>query len=403
MSESQVLWRQKPIAKEMEEYFASIEDLFEAALEFKPRQSIADRLMGPAVVSILFSLIPIIPAALWGIIQWRFAHLAFSIKGLTILIHSFSAWWGLCFTLAALALAVLIAVDSKRGTRAAPDLLSGAAFRFALCYAAGRELERFTKNKLSKHTELALQYWRKLRGVLGSMFSPVGAIDPRFGYVYENVEFPPQNEYGIEVVETAMIRTVHRPKFRSFFSEVLAFEGEYQWFKLSPTTLRIVNALDSLIVKVPGRIQDKKDIRSLAEVFFRLALYLYTTIPEVSKGDGPDGAENDGSEKALLSFVEVIEPMSVYLAERQPLVGKDKARSKAVLLGASICGLFVTENQLVKFFAWWAMVQMLTFGGVAVAFHYVPALKPELMISIVLPTPLLVAAAALAAPLRGKS
>jgi hypothetical protein len=272
-----------------------------------------------------------------------------------------------------------------------------------LCYATGKELEKFTKNKLAKHTQLAHQYWRRLRGMLESMFGSIRALNSRSIHFYEVMEREGLVPYLAEDTDPIAIRERARPRIRSFFSQVLAFEGKYSWFKLSPSTSRIVNAFDSLIVKVPGRIKDKKDIGAVAEVFFNLASYLYTTIPELSNEDGR-GRDNsdDRSETALLSFVEAIEPLSAYFAERQPLEGKDKVKSKVVLLSAWIFGLFVSENQVVKFFAWWVMVQLLTFGGVAVAFHYVPNLKPELIISIVLPTPLVVAAAALAAPLRNK-
>jgi hypothetical protein len=163
-----------------------------------------------------------------------------------------------------------------------------------------------------------------------------------------------------------------------------------------------VNAIDSLIVKIPGRIRDKKDIRAVSSVFFGLASYLFTTIPELSEeaGSVEGGSSN---EAAILSFVEAIEPLSVYFAERQPLVGKDKVKSKVVLLGAWVFGLFISENLLVKFFAWWVMGQLLAIGGVAIAFHFVQNLKPELAVPILLSTPCVVAAGALATQARGKA
>ena len=61
-------------------------------------------------------------------------------------------------------------------------------------------------------------------------------------------------------------------------------------------------------MKVPTRLRDTKDIASLADVFTRLASYLYTQIPELFdlKADETVKLE-ELREKLLLSFCDVIE------------------------------------------------------------------------------------------------
>jgi hypothetical protein len=108
-------------------------------------------------------------------------------------------------------------------------------------------------------------------------------------------------------------------------------------------------------------------------------------------------------EQSLLRFAGSLEGLSFYKPEQRPLEGKEKVRSKLVMIIAWIDGLFVHETPIVKFIVWWALGQAIVLIGLVVARHYVPDLKLDsTLVSFAIGTPLVVSAAALAGAFRNK-
>jgi hypothetical protein len=169
-------------------------------------------------------------------------------------------------------------------------------------------------------------------------------------------------------------------------------------------TSRILEALYSVPLKITGRLKDKKDLSSVTSALSSLAGYLYSAIPEISGTERHSSAEmEEFGERSLSRFVEAIEPLTLYIAEPQPLRGKERAKFKIAAVIAWIASLFCHENLLLKFSVWWILTQTLVIAAVFSASRYVPGLKLDsTLISLIVGTPLLVSAAALAGPLRRK-
>jgi hypothetical protein len=193
-------------------------------------------------------------------------------------------------------------------------------------------------------------------------------------------------------------------RYRSLFPQIELLRLSHSWFRLEPTTLKILNAFNLLNSKIAGRLKDKKDLRAVIDILDHLETYLYSAIPEISSTEHQTSKEIEKlGEQALSRFAEAIEPLPVYRAEVRPLEGKEKVTFKFAAAIAWIAALFGHENLLVRFFSWWVLIQTLVFVCLSVAWHYVPSLKwDSSIVSLSIGTPLVVAAAALAGSLKKK-
>jgi hypothetical protein len=109
------------------------------------------------------------------------------------------------------------------------------------------------------------------------------------------------------------------------------------------------------------------------------------------------------SERSLLRFAEIIQELPPYVPERRKLGQKEKATVKIADMLTWVVDLFAHENPLLKFIFWWTLIQCLVLASVITASHYVNSLKfDSTLVSLIIGTPLVVAAAALAAPARKK-
>jgi hypothetical protein len=279
--------------------------------------------------------------------------------------------------------------------------------RFALCYATVQELDRFAKNGLLKHAERALNYWTQLpKRILKMLDVPGGgwgssALSPDY-FAYSaahsggTAELAAKNSLTFTEAGDFLIP--------SLFPEVYYLQQRYAWFKLEPTTSKIMNALCTLPWKITTRLRDRKDVSSVASSVLHFASFLYTLIPEVSStGRHSDTELAAAGEQSLLRFADSLESLSFYRPESRPLEGKEKVRSKLAMAIAWLVELFVHETPIVKFIVWWALSQAIVIFGLVVAHHYVADLKPDsTLVSLVIGTPLVVSAAALAGAFRNK-
>ena len=71
-------------------------------------------------------------------------------------------------------------------------------------------------------------------------------------------------------------------KYLSWFPQIDMLRISHPWFKLEPSTMKVVDAFNSLSLKIGGRLKDKKDIHAVAMFLSQLAIYLYSIIPELS-------------------------------------------------------------------------------------------------------------------------
>jgi hypothetical protein len=296
-------------------------------------------------------------------------------------------------------------IDDTRSKRKVKDNLGKASMRFALCYAIVHEIDRFAKNRLSKHIERATDYWMQFGPLLTQMLNP---LTEGRSHQSMNVTFLASpdldEEASAKLIARGFIPTSGFVRYRSMFPQIDMLRQKHTWFKLDTTSARILNAFNSLPLKITGRLKDKKDLSSVAAILTNVAAYLYTTIPEISSTELHGTAEiTNLGEQSLIRFTDELETLSVYDPEPTPLEGKEKVKSKFVIAVAWIAGLFSHDNLLFKFSAWLVLSLALVIVALSTAWHYDPGLKLDsTLISLIVATPLVVSAAALASPLRRK-
>ena len=266
------------------DYFSSIEDSFEVTLSIPEANNTGDWILPTAVLTSLLTLIPVVPSVAWFVFTRIFAPGTLVIHGRAIPVASFWFWY---FSLAIIivALTALVILKESRGSKAREEQikkqsergLGTAATRFALCYALADEIDRYTKNHISKHIEQALTYWHSLLRSLGLLFGSGRVI-----ILHEPVDF--------DTIDARAIQGRRLPiddrRRGLFFGEIERLEINHSWFKLEPNTRRIVNALDTLPEKISGRLKDKKDLFLVGDALRNLSRYLYSVIPELSSEDG---------------------------------------------------------------------------------------------------------------------
>jgi len=191
---------------------------------------------------------------------------------------------------------------------------------------------------------------------------------------------------------------------RSFFSRILRLSSDFGWFKLAPSTARIVAALDSLLIKVPTRLRDTKDIAALTDVFARLSPYLYTQIQELFDVKADEAAKLDElRESLLLLFCDAIEPLPAPPPKNRRRSAPTPSKSRFGQICTWIVSIFDSDLLLLRFFSWLALSSVLVVAASILLMHFVPKLKVENVITVALATPFAVAAGALAAQLRKRS
>src|SRR5271165_4743045 len=99
--------------------------------------------------------------------------------GKHIPIQSFWFWY-LAFSILFGALAwFLVSTGERRDKRRDEQSLDYAPMRFALCYATVQEVDKYSRNHLAKHIELATKYWRLFLPQLRMLLNPARRVNAR--------------------------------------------------------------------------------------------------------------------------------------------------------------------------------------------------------------------------------
>ena len=384
-------------------YFASIEDAFENELQLAEQQGLVERSVVPFTFFAVLSVIPLFPLTAWLLIHFARPSWRPIVFGLAVPAQSFFLWW-IFFVFASLPCAVLVNwLDNRRIARTAAEHLGGPLMRFALCYAAANEIRNFAKNRLPKHLGLARDYWKQLRPMLARMLNlHAYRVVSRSLEVSHVLSVEPEDDLSADQLDSGISLGSWMSIPRSFFPQIAMLQKRHHWFKLDPQTAKIVDAFDSLSSKISGRLQDKKDLPAVASVLNDLAQFLYSMIPEVSGVEGREEAEITAfGEQSLLQFADDLTGLPAYRPEPRPLERKEKVKSGFVIAASWFANLFCHDNLLIRFFVWWGLAQGLVVVATIVASHYISSLKADsTLVSFIVGTPLLVAAAALAAAWR---
>lgn len=390
---------------EMGEYFSSLQDSFQSSLHSVHEEDSLQSALVWTIIASVFSVIPLLPLIIWGGIRYFASGWTAAVKGVPLPVQSFLFWWALLGVISIAVAVGLNTIEKRRSKRREAETLDAAPMRFALCNAIAQEIDHYTKNRLPKHIERAGLYWRRLLPMLVRMLNPLDGHFVREAYEVTSIGAPELdiNTIAPELRERGFITGPGLWKYRSAFPQVDLLRTSHSWFKLDPTTTKIVNAFNTLPLKLTERIKDKKDLPAVEAVLRSLSVYLYSVIPEVSSIEDSDSSIKQFGEDSLIQFADSLDHLAPYRAEPRPLGSKEKVTFKFTSAITCIAGLFCHDSLLVKFFSWWLLVQALVVVAIATASHYVAGLKLDsTLISLVVGTPLLVSAAALASPLRKK-
>ena len=380
------------LAAEINDYFSSIEDSFEKSLPPPHRKmNLIGKVVGTIDFIALLSVIPLVPGLIWMTIEHFAPTSSFTVLHHAIRTSSFPLWWFVC-ALVWVPLAIIVnSWNDKRAAKGSKERLDSAPMRFALCFCVVREIDRFTKNRLPKHAEAALHYWRLLMPALFSSFD--------FGIP---IAFHANSDSEQDMPLVRYRRGVAPEMPSIWWAEALT--SSYPWFKLAPGTARIVEGFNSLRKKIRGRVKDKKDLLLVSAVLRNLTAYLYLAIPEISSSEHRTSEDSQHlAEIHLLRFADLLSGLAPYSAEIQPLEGKAKRKFEVAACIDWFVSLFSHESPLIKFCSWWIFTQILVVILLIVASRLISTLRLDsALISLAIGTPLLVSAAALAGPLRKK-
>lgn len=357
------------------------------------QESTGDWAVPTCVILAVLSLVPVLPFAAWSLIHWLFVPRKLVLHGRVIPVESFSFWYAsLCVLFVTLA-TLMIFIDNKRTKEREQQIKQGLdapAMRFALCYSIVQEVDRYTKNRIPKHVERAIEYWGSFIASLRSLFDRLDLSD--IAVVRHRI-----------YLESDIDGSILMGRYLSVLPDVDSLRQSYPWFKVEPSTAKVINAFNGLQLRIPGRLKDKKDLPQVAKVLDNLAKYLYSAIPELSSGERNGRNLQALGERALMEFAEEAEKLPQYREEQRPLASKEKVSRKLVGAFGWSVRLFSHENLLVRFCTWWGFAQALVLVVLRIAFQSVPNLKLDSnLIVFAGGTPLLVAAAALAGAIRKK-
>ena len=362
------------------------------------------------LVLLILTVIPLLPMAAWGLVHWLFAHRSPTLYGRHIPIQSLWFWSLACLTIFGPLALVLTSIGERRDKRRDEQSLDYAPMRFALCYATVQEIDKYSTNHLAKHIGLATKYWRLFLPQLRMLLNPARRGDTRSpAAIPEAVEIATVIESSLDDETLAEIQhhgfagSKGLQKYLSWFPQIDMLRMSHPWFKLEPGTVKVVDAFNSLSLKIGGRLKDKKDIPAVANVLSQLAIYLYTIIPELSSGEHGEERVKVLGEQALVKFADAVQNLPPYEEELRPLATKERASRRVVGIFIWLASLFSHENLLVKFGAWWLLIQVIILLVLAVALQSVTKFRTDsTLLVFAIGTPLLVAAAALATPARKK-
>lgn len=352
------------------------------------------------------SVIPVLPAAIWGLVRWLLNTRRLILDGKHIPIDSFLFWYVALSTVYVAIAWLLISAGRRRDTRRNEQSLDSAPMRFALCYATVREIDKYSKNHLAKHIEQATKYWDLCLPRLRMLLDPVTRIYPRLA-IREGIEVTTIGALDADpeaMAElTSLVGGFATGTYSSWFPQIDVLRMSHPWFKLEPSTIQVIDAFNSLASKINDRLKDKKDLHTIQVVLSYLSTYLYSVIPELSSQE-PEGKNvTSVGQLALMKFAEELKPVPPYRAEQRPLPTKARVSRKLARSFTWLLSLFSHENPLLKFLVWWVLAQVIVFFVLRLALHFSPGMKPDsTLIVFVIGAPLGVAATALASPTRKK-
>lgn len=309
----------------LEAYFQSIKQPFD-----ETRDGLAKDHGSPVFVFLfIFCLIPLIPYTLWKITGRYFSFAVISVWSAKIQLASFWFWWVGLFVISLTVLLIALKVSGVP-SEIKKSWLSPPQMRFAYCYGAVYEIRTYTKNRMQRHIDTALEYL----GKTGNSYSYVPFASPISFSDYASF-VQQHSSFGIEVATSAP------PK----------------WYRLRPETEQILEAFRNFDAKLKDRVKDRKDLPAVETALTFLASYQYLEIPELS--DSTNEARFDEGIQSLLSFAQQMKLLAPYSSEQLKPTPKQKFSQKLFAVCLGTMALFRHQNALVAFSSWLLLLSLL--------------------------------------------
>jgi hypothetical protein len=141
-------------------------------------------------------------------------------------------------------------------------------------------------------------------------------------------------------------------------------------------------------------MRKKEALGKIADCLERLSGYLYSLIHGIS-----GNPINDWGLVQLASFAECVNAMPPYLLERKSKKADNESASlKSAQTKVTVAAqVFMHQNLLICFIAWYALFELLVVLAMVIAFKLIPELKMDsVIVTSLIATPILGAAAVVA-------
>lgn len=370
------------IATVLRSYFASIERSFEDTFASQKTEDWVTKALITAFTPFMLSVIPIIPLLLRYEVPWIVKSDVWMIRGHRLPLASLWVWWPLSIFMTFLFMYLLLSWSGRRDIQRKKPWLSEPQMRFALCYSIVNEIEKYRTNGLSKHIESAANSWTSMLKKLVSMLQPFSVHVPT----------------GIEVerIEISRGSSWDRRGRMNLYSEIDALKERFQWFHLDAHTEQIIEAFETLPLKLRDRLRDKKELEDVSDCILDLSGYLYSRIPDVPAHQGRDSLATLG-DVCLESFSGRLLGLDPYTTEIKSEVTPVRSRKVLLSILRGVPIPFSHQNIFVCFLTWYIFAQILTVASLKTTLHFLPAIEIDsVIVATLVASPLACAVTAVA-------
>ena len=173
-------------------------------------------------------------------------------------------------------------------------------------------------------------------------------------------------------------------------------KDRFPWFHLDPNTEVIIEAFDSLPLKIRDRLHDKKDLREVSSCLLDLSGYLYSKIPDVPARQGTESLVALG-DACLESFSKMVRGLESYATETKSDVAPARFRKAVFAFLRSVPIPFSHQNIFLCFMTWYILVQILTVVALKTTLHFLPTINIDsVIVATIVGCPLACAVSAVA-------
>lgn len=352
-----------------------------------------------AIILLVFSIIPIVPAAiifLGRLLDW---HL-WVIELKTITLGQIGLIWLTCIIGSGILTGLTTWLDGKTPSikpeqKSPPYTLSSEQLTFLTTYEAFKELKLFFVSRIDQHiinasTVLSrITFWRKISYRYPSRPRPV--------YINESYSADEVDRIVVERIlaeEDYQIRSKRYGGHQNSFVEQMEVAYMFlrtfdkaEWFQLDKETKALLQALITFPEKITERLRRREDLSSVLRILENLAKFTYAFLPEHEANI--DKEELSELRKAgllcLNNFVQETNSLTVFPKPEKTRESKAKKQRRRFL------ELLQGRNIFYRFTVWFFLILLLTTGITLLAMLFIDFSSDTLVI-IVIPTSVLGAA-----------